>query len=91
MGGLSAIFSLGLIIIPLGRRIVVHSIFISDSVNSTKESKSLSPQSMIVLAVSYETLITTQKYVLMIAAAAIFTYLSRVYLSLHAFSSRDEK
>ena len=36
VGGLSAIFALGLIIIPPGQRIVVHSVFISASVNSTK-------------------------------------------------------
>ena len=46
---------------------------------------------MIVRAVSDETLITNQKCVLMIATAAIFTYSSLVYSSIHTFSSRDEK
>ena len=46
---------------------------------------------MIVRAVSDETLITTQKYVLVIATAAIFTYLYRVYRSLNAFSLMDAK
>ena len=46
---------------------------------------------MIVRDVSAEMLILSQKYVLMIAAAAIFTYLSCVYLSLRVFSSRDAK
>ena len=41
---------------------------------------------MIVRAVSDETLITSQKYVLMIATAAIFTYLSHVYRSIRMFS-----
>ena len=72
-------------------QIVVHSVFISALVNSTKESNSLSPWSMILRAVSDETLITTQKYVLMIVTAAIFTYFPPVNLSLHAFLSRDAK
>ena len=46
---------------------------------------------MIVQAVSDETLITSQKYVHMIATAAIFTYLSRVYRSLRVFLSMDAK
>ena len=46
---------------------------------------------MIVRAVSDETLITTQKYVIMIETAAIFTYLSRVYCSIRAFLSMDAK
>ena len=46
---------------------------------------------MIVRAVSDETLITTRKYILMIAKAAIFTNLSRVHRRPHAFSSRDAK
>ena len=46
---------------------------------------------MIFQAISDETLSTTRKYVLMIATADIFTYLSRVYRSLHAFLSMDAK
>ena len=46
---------------------------------------------MIVRAISDEMFITTQEYVLMIATTGIFTYLSRVYRSIHAFSSRDAK
>ena len=46
---------------------------------------------MIVRAVYDETLITTQNYVLMIATADIFTYLSCVYRSLCVFSSMDAK
>ena len=46
---------------------------------------------MIVRAVSDEKLITTRKYVLVIATAAIFTYFPHVYCSLHAFLSRDAK
>ena len=69
----------------------MHSVFISALVNSTKESKSSSAWLMTVWAVSDETLVTNQKYILMIATASIFTYLSRVYCSLHAFSSMDAK
>ena len=46
---------------------------------------------MIVRDVSAEMLITSRKYVLMIATAAIFTYLYRVYFSLRVFSSIDAK
>ena len=46
---------------------------------------------MIVRAVSDETLIRTQKYVLMIVTESIFNYLIRVYHSIHAFLSRDAK
>ena len=46
---------------------------------------------MIAWAVSDETLITSQKYVLMITTAAIFSYLSCVYRSLRVFSSMDAK
>ena len=46
---------------------------------------------MIVRAVSAETLITYRKYVLLIATAAISTYLSRVYRSLRVFSLMDAK
>ena len=46
---------------------------------------------MIVRAVSDETLITTRKYVLMIARAAIFNHLFRVYCSLNTFLSRSAK
>ena len=46
---------------------------------------------MIVQAVSDETLNMTRKYVLMIATAAIFTYLSRAYRSLREFLSMDSK
>ena len=46
---------------------------------------------MIVQDVSDETLITTQKYVIIIATAAILTYLSRVYRSVHGFLSIDTK
>ena len=91
VGGWSVIFSLGLIIILPGRLIVLHSVFMSALVDSTKESKSSSLSSMIVWDVSDETLITTRKYVIMIATVAIFTDLSRVYCSLHAFLSRDAK
>ena len=45
----------------------------------------------IVRSVSAEKLIMSQKYVIMIATAAIFTYLSRVYRSLCVFSSMDAK
>ena len=74
IGGFVSDICPGLIIIPPGQLIVVHSVFLSDSVNSTKELKSSSPLSMIVQAVSDETLITTRKYVLMIVTAAILTY-----------------
>ena len=46
---------------------------------------------MIVRAVYDETLIMTGKYIIMIATAAIFTYLFRVYRSLNTFSSGDAK
>ena len=91
LGGWSEIFPLGLIITEYHNRPRVHTVFIYALVNPTNESKSSSPWSMIVRAVSAETLIMTQKYVLMIATAAIFNYLVRVYCSLHAFSSRDAK
>ena len=46
---------------------------------------------MIVRDVSTDTLITTRKYVIMIATAATFTHLFPVYCSLHMFLSRDAK
>ena len=46
---------------------------------------------MIFRAVSDETLITTQKYVLIIAMSAVYTDISRVYHSLHVFLSMDAK
>ena len=46
---------------------------------------------MIVRAFSAETLITSRKYVLMIATAAISDYLSRVYRSLSMISLMDAK
>ena len=46
---------------------------------------------MIVQDFSAETLITSQKFVLMILTAAIFTYLSSVYRSLCVFLSMDAK
>ena len=46
---------------------------------------------MMVRSVSAETLITTWKYVLIIATAAIFNYSFRVYRSLNTFSSRYAK
>ena len=46
---------------------------------------------MIVRAVSADTLITSRNYVIMITTEAIFTYLSRVYHSLHVFFLMDAK
>ena len=58
VGGWSAIFALGLTIIPNGQRLVVHRVFMSALVDSTEGSKSSILWSVIVRDIYAETLIT---------------------------------